>query len=61
MQEPTVFETHSSYVLGLLFARDGRTLVSAGMDDLVERPQARRISDAVIRIACAGRRSGDDS
>lgn len=51
MQEPTVFGAHSSYVLGLLFAYDGRMLASAGMDD----------SDAVIRIACAERRSGDDS
>jgi WD40 repeat protein len=36
MREHAVFEAHSSYVLGLLFSRDGRTLVSAGMDNVVK-------------------------
>jgi hypothetical protein len=36
MQEPTVFEAHSSYVLGLLFTPDSRTLISAGMDNVVK-------------------------
>jgi WD40 repeat protein len=36
MKESTVFEAHSSYVLGLLFTRNSRTLVSAGMDNIVK-------------------------
>ena len=36
MKEPTVFEAHASYVLGLLFTRDGQTLISAGMDNVVK-------------------------
>ena len=35
MKESTVFEAHSSYVLGLLFTLDSATLVSAGMDNVV--------------------------
>ena len=30
------FEAHSSYVLNLLFTPDSKTLVSAGMDNLVK-------------------------
>jgi WD40 repeat protein len=36
MQEPTIFKAHSSYVLGLLFTHDSRTLVSSGMDNVVK-------------------------
>ena len=36
MNEPTICEVHSSYVLDLLFTRDSRTLVSAGMDNVVK-------------------------
>ncbi len=36
MNEPTIFEAHSSYVLQLLFTRDSQTLVSAGMDNVVK-------------------------
>ena len=36
MNEPTIFEAHSSYVLELLFTRDSQTLVSAGMDNVVK-------------------------
>lgn len=36
MQEHSVFEAHTSYVLDLLFSRDSQTLVSAGMDNLVK-------------------------
>ncbi|UCC65634.1 MAG: hypothetical protein JSV36_03125 [Anaerolineae bacterium] len=35
MKERAVFEAHSSCVLGLLFTRDSRTLISAGMDNVV--------------------------
>ncbi|MFQ5433753.1 MAG: WD40 repeat domain-containing protein [Anaerolineae bacterium] len=33
-KEAAVFEAHGSYVLGLQFTQDGRTLISAGMDNL---------------------------
>ena len=36
MNEPTIFEAHSSYVLELLFTRNSQTLVSAGMDNVVK-------------------------
>ena len=36
MREQAVFEAHANYVLGLFFAADGQTLVSAGMDNLVK-------------------------
>jgi len=36
MNEPTIFEAHSSYVLELLFTHDSQTLVSAGMDNAVK-------------------------
>ena len=36
MQETTVFEAHSSYVLGLLFTSDSQTLISAGMDNVIK-------------------------
>ncbi len=36
MNDPTTFEAHSSYVLGLLFSRDGSTLVSSGMDSKIK-------------------------
>ena len=35
MRETALFEAHSSHVLALLFTRDSRLLVSAGMDNLV--------------------------
>lgn len=41
MQEVNVFEAHGSYVLGLRFTRDGRTLISAGMDNVVNLWSAR--------------------
>ena len=44
MNEPTIFEAHSSYVLELLFTRNSRTLVSASMDNMVNLwsvPQSR--------------------
>jgi WD40 repeat protein len=36
MQDPTIYEAHASYVLGLLFTADSSTLVSAGMDNVVK-------------------------
>ena len=36
MREVAVFEAHASYVLGLSFTRDGQTLISSGMDNLVK-------------------------
>ena len=36
MNEATIFEAHSSYVLELLFTRNSRTLVSACMDNVVK-------------------------
>jgi len=36
MQEPAIFEAHSSYVLGLRFTGDSRALISAGMDNVVK-------------------------
>jgi WD40 repeat protein len=36
MQDPTIFEAHSSYVLGLHFVADSSTLISAGMDNIVK-------------------------
>jgi len=35
MKELTVFEAHSSYVLALLFTQDTKTLISAGMDNVI--------------------------
>jgi WD40 repeat protein len=34
--EPAVFQAHSSYVIDLLFTPDGKTLISAGMDNIVK-------------------------
>ena len=36
MKETTIFEAHSNYVLALLCTRDGQTLVSSGMDNVVK-------------------------
>jgi len=36
MEPQITFEAHGNYVLGLHFTRDGRTLVSSGMDALVK-------------------------
>ena len=36
MRESTVFEAHSSYVLGLEFTPDNQALISAGMDNVVK-------------------------
>jgi WD40 repeat protein len=35
MKEIAIFEAHSSYVLNLLFTADGKTLISSGMDNVV--------------------------
>ena len=35
MREVTIFEAHTSYVLGMQFTHDSRSLISAGMDNLV--------------------------
>lgn len=36
MEEITSFEAHTSYVISLIFTRDGKTLISSGMDNLVK-------------------------
>ncbi len=36
MTDPIMFEAHDSYVLGLKFTQDGKTLVSGGMDNVVK-------------------------
>ncbi len=36
MEPHITFEAHGNYVLGLRFTRDGRTLISSGMDALVK-------------------------
>jgi WD40 repeat protein len=36
MTAPITFEAHDSYVLALKFSRDGKTLISGGMDNVVK-------------------------
>lgn len=35
MKEVTVFQGHDNYVLALAFSKDGRSLVSGGMDSQI--------------------------